>query len=80
MRPPYQTNPAPPKATCQKSALIGGVVLDEVVDAGEDEATDAGGEDELVGELRRHAAAAYQRPHDGEPGTMSASAAMRPKL
>ena len=66
MRPPYQTKPTPPKATLQKSRLDLRVVLDEVVDAREDEAADAGGDDELVGELRRHAAAAHQRAHDGQ--------------
>ena len=65
MRPPYQTKPAPLKATLQKSCLDLRVVLDEVVDAREDEAADAGGDDELVGELRRYAAAADQRAHDG---------------
>jgi hypothetical protein len=47
-------------------ALDEGVVLNQVVDAGDDEAAHAGRDDEFVGELGRHAAAADERPHEGE--------------
>ena len=56
-------------------------VLDEVVDAGADEAADAGGDDELVGELARARRGGCTSGRTMKrPGTMSASAAMRPKL
>jgi hypothetical protein len=43
-------------------------VLGHVVEARADEAAEAGREDDLEGEVGRHAPAAQQRPHDEEAG------------